>query len=463
MAETLKSIPLELIEFNEANLRLTPTADIHELADSIAFIGLLEPPVVVKNGDLFKLIAGERRVRACELLVQQGTWEAGASIKCIVRSKMTDEQTTAAILIENMQRVDLSAVEQANGVVALAVEHGMVEAEIAENLGVTKQWVKDRIGIHGLPDHVKDTIGKPGFNVTTAGLLASLPQDRIDRLTKDGKVPGQYDVEAQVQKVASEKKGEQTYKKLKKAGALVVTEKELKRILTTDVAELSGDDSVVKAMLAGAVKIMANYWDKSPDTQVKLEQLHRFNSDDADLKTLYVMRKVGGYVEWAKGIVVPGEGKANPDSPLVDVDPRDEVDERNDAKRAEWNAAKDFAEMQFVERTKPAELINTLLWGYVMQIETGYQSFSRAARAAERLGLDYSDCDSTVDIQVQRDNHAINLNALIAYAKKNAANLARAAATVEMVCGRHAFEVEYPAEPEYEEYADADDDELVGF
>jgi ParB/RepB/Spo0J family partition protein len=463
MAETLKSIPLNSIEYNDRNLRTDGTEDYEDLADSIAFIGLLEPPVVKKNGDVFTLVAGERRVRACELLVRRGDWEEFAEIKCIVRTGLTDEQVMSAFLIENMQRVDLTPVEQAEGVVALITEHGMSEADIAKNLGVNKQWVKDRIGIHQLPDHVKPHIGvrAGGMPVAHAGMLAALPQDYIDRLTKDDKVPGQYDIETAASKVRSQEQGDKILQKLKKTNVLVTTEKELKRIVKSDIGGLSGDDWTIKSMLGDAEEVVTDYWRTPEHSLVMLDRLFKFDGTDVDMKTIYVQRRVGGFIEWAKAVVKPGKGKENPNTVPDEADEYDEMEARNDERRKDYELARRAAEAKYVEDAKPADLIAVMLWDVIMNMESGFRSHDRMVDVCQRLGLDYADIDRDVEHGIQRENHEKNLANVVVYANKNAANLARAAATCHMVTDRHNHKVEYPDPPEYEIMDEEDEDDLI--
>ena len=469
MAETLKNIPLELIQFNPNNLRTIPTEDIKELADSILFIGLLEPPVVIKDGDVYTLIAGERRVRACELLVQRGDWEAGASIKCIVRSKMTEDQQTAAILIENMQRVDLSPVEQARGVFALAQEHNLGEMEIASNLGVTRQWVKDRIAINGLPDFIKDAINV-SLPVKHAVILANLPSDRFDRLTKDGKIPGQYEIETAEQKVRSEEAAAKLTKKMLKDGYLVTTEKAIKALMITPHDECVGNDQLMKAILGPCKTVNPDYWKKLDVPYITFDRIinmtSNYESGKLDKSTIYVTRKAGGFVEWAKVVTHEADGVKNAEGQVEEEpDEYDQMEERNEAKRKQHREACEAAEIDYIAKSKPAELINTILWGNIMGLETGFRSFDRMYTVAQRLGLEVTEVRDVPSLDDQRAAHVKNLNAVIAFAKKSAANLARAAATCEMVAGPTSFDVPYPDEPEYEEWeGDEEDDVLaVGF
>ena len=451
MAETLKAIDLDLIEFNPNNLR-REHSDISELAASIEYMGLLEPPVVVKNGDTYMLVAGERRVRACHYLQQKKIWKQGVAIKCIVRSKMSEEEITAAILIENMQRVDLTPVEQANGVIALAVEHEFTEADIAQSLGVTKQWVKDRIAIHGLSPFIKDAIGN-GLNLKSAVLLAGLPSDVRDRLTKDDKIPSQYDIEDRHNKELSSKKGLTHFRKLQKAGHLVATEKQLKAVIKADISSLSGDDFNIKSFIGGATGIKDNYWDKPDTPMVQLERIMT-GSHDFTLGNLYVMRKSGGYTEWAKAkLYVPLSMASDKSEAQVEDEKYNEIEDANEAMEKEWWATKAAMNSKYVTTlAKPAELIAILLNEECETARPAYRA-RQCVAALETLGL------STVE------DHEENWAKLVAYKNKNAANLARAAFAVQLdeLVRHNQVPVEYPPEPTYllhedEEEYDASND-----
>lgn len=133
------------------------------------------------------------------------------------------------------------------------------------------------------------------------------------------------------------------------------------------------------------------------------------------------------------------------------------IDQRNHERRTVHAAAKLAAEIDFVAKAKPAELIAIVLSRRLDAMEASYGMPERTRAVCERLGLDVADIDpSTVDHEIRKENHAANVKAVRDYAAKNGSNLARAAMTVEIVIYPHVtFDaIAYPDEPEYEEYPD---------
>ena len=99
-----------------------------ELAESIRLHGVLQPLLVRKLADGFELIAGERRWRAARLA---GLYQVPA----VVRSDAGDDQQLVLGLIENLQRTDLDAIEEARGLQRLIEEFGLTHEEVAHRLG----------------------------------------------------------------------------------------------------------------------------------------------------------------------------------------------------------------------------------------------------------------------------------------------------------------------------------------
>ncbi len=99
-----------------------------ELAESIRLHGVLQPLLVRKLADGFELIAGERRWRAARLA---GLYQVPA----VVRSDAGDDQQLVLGLIENLQRTDLDAIEEARGLRRLIEEFGLTHEEVAHRLG----------------------------------------------------------------------------------------------------------------------------------------------------------------------------------------------------------------------------------------------------------------------------------------------------------------------------------------
>jgi ParB family chromosome partitioning protein len=142
-----RMIPLEDIEANPHQPRQT-MGDLSELIASIREKGILEPILVRPRGARFQIIAGERRFRAAT--------EAGlAEVPCIVR-ETSDAETMELALIENLQRKDLSAFEEADGLKTLAENFGYTHEQMAERIGKSRTSITEILALAEMPEEIRD-------------------------------------------------------------------------------------------------------------------------------------------------------------------------------------------------------------------------------------------------------------------------------------------------------------------
>src|SRR5437773_10092638 len=138
-----------------------------ELAASIKAHGLLQPIVVRPVAAGFELVAGERRFRAAQL--------AGLDrLPALVR-EVEDPLETA--LIENLQREDLSPLEEAEGLATLIERHGYSHQALAELLGKSRPYVSNTLALTRLPDPVKTDLQREGRAVSRELLLGVARQE----------------------------------------------------------------------------------------------------------------------------------------------------------------------------------------------------------------------------------------------------------------------------------------------
>ena len=152
--------------------------EVESLAASIKAQGLIEPIVVIEqqtsNGK-YEIVCGEHRWR--------GTKKAGLpTIAAIVRV-LTDEEAREITLTENMQREDLSALEQAQGVQAY-LDMGWPIARIAKQLGQTRQWIASRAQICKLTDLWKTAVDEPEQNEYQLNPIAQYPIQHLEEVSK---------------------------------------------------------------------------------------------------------------------------------------------------------------------------------------------------------------------------------------------------------------------------------------
>jgi ParB family transcriptional regulator, chromosome partitioning protein len=137
---------------------------LEELAQSIRENGILQPITVRKRAaGGFEIIAGERRWRAAQIA---GLHEVPAIIK-----EYSDREALQLALIENIQREDLDAVEEAESYQRLMQEFGYSQSQVAEKVGKERSTVANSIRLIGLPNEIKDMISDKKISVGHAKVL----------------------------------------------------------------------------------------------------------------------------------------------------------------------------------------------------------------------------------------------------------------------------------------------------
>ena len=143
---------------------------LQELADSIIEQGLMQPVIVRKSNNNFEIIAGERRWRAAKLAKLD-------TIPVIVRD-INDRTASIIALIENMQRVDLSSIEEAAGIKKMIDEFGMTHEEASDAVGKSRSAVSNLLRLLQLTDFVKDKLNLGHIDMGHARALISLSADQ---------------------------------------------------------------------------------------------------------------------------------------------------------------------------------------------------------------------------------------------------------------------------------------------
>lgn len=123
---------------------------LQQLAKSIKEHGIVQPIIVKKEGDFYMLIAGERRWRAARL--------AGLKTIPAITKELTEREIMEISLIENIQREDLNAIEEASAYKRLVEEFNMTQEEIAEKIGKSRSAVANIIRLLNLDERVKNYV-----------------------------------------------------------------------------------------------------------------------------------------------------------------------------------------------------------------------------------------------------------------------------------------------------------------
>lgn len=166
-----RRVPIEFLKANPRNPRRTFSDDeLNELSASIKQHGVIQPIVVrpVKGAaDRFEIIAGERRWRASQ--------RAGLHDVPIVTVDVNDSDALEIAIIENVQRSDLNAMEEAQGYHALAAEFKRSQEDIAKIVGKSRSHVANMMRLTKLPNEVQKFIAEGKLSAGHARALIGVP------------------------------------------------------------------------------------------------------------------------------------------------------------------------------------------------------------------------------------------------------------------------------------------------
>lgn len=168
--ERIRDLPIDEIDPNPNQPRGRFDGEsLRELAESIRLHGLLQPIVVRRSGERYQLVVGERRFRASRM--------AGRTTVPAVVRDIGDEDTLKLALLENLQREDLSPIEEARGYVSLRDGFGIAVKEIAEALGKDRSTVANTIRLLGLPQRVIELLEEGRLTAGHARAILAIDGD----------------------------------------------------------------------------------------------------------------------------------------------------------------------------------------------------------------------------------------------------------------------------------------------
>jgi ParB family transcriptional regulator, chromosome partitioning protein len=144
---------------------------LQELATSIRNQGIIQPLVVRPKGERFELIAGERRWRAA--------MKAGLDRVPVVVREASDHDALQLALIENLQREDLNAIEEANGYRRLQEEFHCSQEEMAEKVGKSRPAVANAMRLLSLPAEVQQEVASGNLPAGQARALLGLQSEAV--------------------------------------------------------------------------------------------------------------------------------------------------------------------------------------------------------------------------------------------------------------------------------------------
>ena len=173
--------------FDEESLR--------ELAESIKKHGIVQPIIVRKENDTYRIVAGERRWRAAKIANLE-------KIKAIVKD-LTDQEILEVALIENLQREDLNPIEEAEAYEKLIKEHGLKQEEIAEIVGKSRPAVANSLRLLSLPDEIKSGLVERKITSGHARALLAIEDPEVQKRVMEEIIKMNYNVR-QTEKIVKE-------------------------------------------------------------------------------------------------------------------------------------------------------------------------------------------------------------------------------------------------------------------
>ena len=213
-----KMVPLSALEPDPEQPRST-MGDLTDLVNSIRDKGILEPLLVRpvggpeaesadgRTGPRFRIIAGERRYRAA---LQAGLFEVP-----VIEMDVTEDEALEIALIENLQRKDLTAFEEAEGYQALANRHGYTHDQIATAVGRSRTLITETLQLLKVPPRVRDAVQALGIQTKStlieilkapneAAMLSLLEKVARQGLSRD-------DLRGETRKKAAGRRGRRPY------------------------------------------------------------------------------------------------------------------------------------------------------------------------------------------------------------------------------------------------------------
>ncbi len=176
--------PIEFLRPNPRNPRkLFDAAELDELAASIKERGIIQPVIVrAISGvaDAYEIIAGERRWRAAQ--------RAGLHEIPVIVVEAGDREALEIAIVENVQRADLNALEEAAGYAQLGADHGYSHSDIARVVSKSRSHVANTLRLTNLPEHTRGLLagGKISAGHARALLAVADPDALANRIVAEG-------------------------------------------------------------------------------------------------------------------------------------------------------------------------------------------------------------------------------------------------------------------------------------
>jgi len=165
------NVPLDQIDPNPRQPRRHFDPDrLSDLADSIQQDGVLQPILLIRQGDRYEIVAGERRFRACQA--------AGRKTVPAILTDIGEPESLKLALVENLQREDLNPIEEARAFQVMIEEFAWTQEDLGGYLGKDRSTISNTLRLLQLPDEVQDRVARGALSAGHVRALINLePED----------------------------------------------------------------------------------------------------------------------------------------------------------------------------------------------------------------------------------------------------------------------------------------------
>ncbi len=229
--DSIKDIRINEVEPNKDQPRkIFDDSKLNELAESIKKHGIVQPIIVKKENDIYRIIAGERRWRAAKV--------AGLKTVPAIIKDLDDREIVEVALIENLQREDLNPIEEAEAYEKLLKEFEMTQEEISEIVGKSRPAIANSLRLLSLQEAVRKKLIDGEITSGHGRALLMLDNSQLQVKTMEEIIKNKYSVretERLIKKLNENKEKEKEKKKKETDPEIKNLEEALQSILGTKV------------------------------------------------------------------------------------------------------------------------------------------------------------------------------------------------------------------------------------
>lgn len=203
--------------------------ELEELIASVKEYGIMQPLVVTEKANgMFELIAGERRLRSAR--------EAGLKKVPVIVRTATEQEKLELALIENIQRADLSPIEEAHAYTKLMEEFHLTQEAVAKRVGKSRSVVANTLRLLNLPAEMQMALSDGRISMSMARVLCGMDEVKERKAMFDRMLEGAFNVREAEAQAREHKGGSSAPKSSLRDANLLAVEEELRRVLGTKVA-----------------------------------------------------------------------------------------------------------------------------------------------------------------------------------------------------------------------------------